>query len=78
VLLFGNPVPTFPEAFKPVHPDALVVHMLTTHPTAVLAIIQCIIDSLVKHPLTNEAYLANLANSALPNSAALLRPLMVR
>ena len=66
------------DTLAPIHPDAFVVHMLTSHPTAVLAIIQRIIDGLVKRPMSTEAYLTNLANSGLPNSAALLRPLMLR
>ena len=66
------------DRLTPIHPDAFIVHMLTTHPTAVLAIVQRIIDGLVQHPLSTDAYLTNLSNSGLPNSAALLRPLMMR
>ena len=40
------------DRLEPMHPDAFVVHMLTTHPTAMLAIIQRIRDGLTKPPLS--------------------------
>jgi predicted nucleic acid-binding protein len=63
-------------SLRPMHPDAFVVHMLTTHAPAVIAIIKRILANLTRNPLSVDAYTANLARTGLPNSAMLLQALL--
>ena len=64
------------DTLTAMHPDAFVVHMLTTQAPAVLVITARIRASLTRPPLSVDAYVTNLARSGLPNTAMLLRPLL--
>ena len=65
------------QGLQAMHPDAFLVHMLTTQAAPVLLVIKRILSGLTAPPLSTDAYLANLSRSGLPTAATLLRHLLI-
>lgn len=65
------------QELQAMHPDAFLVHMLTSQAPAVLLAIKRILASLTAPPLSADTYLANLSRTGLPTSATLLRHLLI-
>jgi predicted nucleic acid-binding protein len=64
------------DDLRSTHPDAFMVHMLTTQAPAILNVIRRILNELNAPPMTIDSYAANLDRSGLPTTSALLRHLL--